>query len=90
MDEPRTPTAIHGASGLKLHQSEKAYAIADCLEILVTPHDLCDQNHERRVGARVQALLKIVDNTTHQRIRLAEVNQFFEIGKGLRNLWHSK
>jgi hypothetical protein len=44
-DGPRAPTAIHGASGLKFHPVDKAKAIADCLENLFTPHDLCDENH---------------------------------------------
>jgi hypothetical protein len=61
-DGPRAPTAIHGASGLKFHPSEKANAIADCLEIKFTPHDLCNENHEERVEARVQALLETVDS----------------------------
>jgi hypothetical protein len=30
-DGPRAPTAIHGPSDLKIHPSEKANAIADCL-----------------------------------------------------------
>jgi hypothetical protein len=34
-DGPRAPTVIHGASGLKFLPSEKANAIADCLEIYV-------------------------------------------------------
>jgi hypothetical protein len=50
---PRAPTAIHGTSGLKFHPSEKANGIADCLENQFTHHDLCDENHERRVEARV-------------------------------------
>jgi hypothetical protein len=41
---------------------DKANAIADCLENQFTPHDLCDENHERRVEARVQALLEAEDN----------------------------
>jgi hypothetical protein len=60
---PRAQTAIHGASGLKFHTSDKANAIADCLEIQFTPHVLCDDNHERRVEAIVQALLETVDKT---------------------------
>jgi hypothetical protein len=36
--------------------------IADCLENQFTPHDLCDDNHKWWVEARVQALLKAVDN----------------------------
>jgi hypothetical protein len=61
-DGLRAPTAIHGASGLKFHPSEKDNASADCLEIQFTTHDLCDENHERRVVARVDVLL--VDYTT--------------------------
>jgi hypothetical protein len=63
------PTAIHGASGLKFHPFEKAKAVADCLEIQFTPHDLCDDNHEQRVEARVQTLLEAVDNNPPERIR---------------------
>jgi hypothetical protein len=58
----RAPTAIHGASGLKFHPSQKASTIVDCLEIQYTPHDWIGGNHEWWVGARVQALLKDIDN----------------------------
>jgi hypothetical protein len=61
-DEPRAPTGIHGPSGLKFLPSEKANAIADCLENQFTPHDMCDENHERRVEARVLTLLDAVHN----------------------------
>jgi hypothetical protein len=54
-DGPRAP-------GLKFHPSEKANAIADCLKNQFTHHDVCDDNHERRVEDRVQALLEAVDN----------------------------
>jgi hypothetical protein len=74
-DGPRAPTAIHGASGLKFHPSDKANAIADCLEIQFTPHGLCDDNHERRVEARVQALLETEDNNPPQRIRPCDVQK---------------
>jgi hypothetical protein len=47
----------------------KANAIAACLEKQFTPHDLCEENHERRVEARVQALLNAVDNYPLDRIR---------------------
>jgi hypothetical protein len=33
------------------------------LEIQFIPHDLCDENHERQVEVRVQALLETVDNS---------------------------
>jgi hypothetical protein len=53
-----TPQAIwtkgtKGASGLTFKTSEKANSIADCLEIQFTPHNLCDENHERRLEAGV-------------------------------------
>jgi hypothetical protein len=68
-DGPRAATAVHGASGFKFPPIEKPNAIADCLEIQFTPHDLCDENHERRVEAKVQALLETRDNNSPQRIR---------------------
>jgi hypothetical protein len=50
-DGPRAPTAIHGLLGLEYHPVDNANATADCLE-----------NHERRVEARIQALLEAVDS----------------------------
>jgi hypothetical protein len=61
-DGPRAPTAIHGLLGLKDHPEDKANANADCLANQFTPHDLCDENHELRVEAKVQALLEAVDS----------------------------
>jgi hypothetical protein len=61
-DGPKAPTAIRGPFGLTFHPLEKANAIADCLENQFTSHDLCDENHKRRVVARVQALLETIDN----------------------------
>jgi hypothetical protein len=52
-DGPRIPTVIHGPSGLRFHPSQKANAITDCLENQFTHHDLCDENHDRRVETRV-------------------------------------
>jgi hypothetical protein len=46
---PRAPTDSHGLLGLKYHRLDKANAIADCLENQFTPHDQCDENHERLV-----------------------------------------
>jgi hypothetical protein len=74
-DRPRAPTAIHGASGLKFLPSEKANAIADCLEIQFTPHELCDENHERQVEAEVEALLETVDKNSPQSIRPCDVQK---------------
>jgi hypothetical protein len=61
-DGPKAPTAIHGTLSLKFHPIDKTNMIADCLEKQFTPHGLCDENHERWVEARVQVLLKAVEN----------------------------
>jgi hypothetical protein len=74
-DGPRAPTAIHGTSGHKFHPSEKANAIADCLENQFTPYGLCDENHERRVEARVDALLDAVDDSPPQKIRPCDLKK---------------
>jgi hypothetical protein len=58
---PRAPTAIHGASGIKFIPLEKAIAIAECLEIQFTPHELCHKNHEWQEEDKVQALPETVD-----------------------------
>jgi hypothetical protein len=74
-DGPRAPIAIHGSSGLKFHPLEKANAIADCLQNQFAAHDLCDYNHERRVEARVQALLETVDNSPPERVRPCDIKK---------------
>jgi ATP-dependent exoDNAse (exonuclease V) beta subunit len=74
-DGSRVPTAIHGPSDLKFHPSEKANAIADCLENQFTHHDLCDENHEQQVEATVQALLEAADNKPPERIRLCDLQK---------------
>jgi hypothetical protein len=53
---------LHGPSGLKLYSSQKAKTIADSSRIQLTPRNLCDENHERRMKARVQALLEALDD----------------------------
>jgi hypothetical protein len=77
-DGPRAPTATHGASGLKSLPSEKANAIADCLEIQFTPHELCGEHHEGRVEAKVQALLETVDKNPPQRVRPCDVQKLIK------------
>jgi hypothetical protein len=74
-DGPNAPTAIHGLLGLKYHPLEKAIAIADCLENLFTPNDLRDENHERLVEARVQALLESADNSPPERVRPCDIQK---------------
>jgi hypothetical protein len=61
-DGPRAPTAIHGLLGLQYHPLDKATVIADCLENQFTPLELCEENNERQVEARDQALLEAVDS----------------------------
>jgi hypothetical protein len=68
-DGPRAPTAIHGLLGLKYHLVDKANATADCLENQFTPHELCEEDYERRVETRVQALLEAADSDLPKRIR---------------------
>jgi hypothetical protein len=46
------------------------------LEIQFTPGDLCDENHKRRVEARVHALLNTVDNSSPQKIRPCDLKKF--------------
>jgi hypothetical protein len=60
---------------LNFFPSEKANAIADCLEIQFTPHDLCDENHERQVKARIYALLNSVDNSPPLKIRPCDLKK---------------
>jgi hypothetical protein len=68
MDEPRALIAIHGPSDLKCHPFEKVNESADCLETQFTPHDPCDENHERQVD-RIQNLPEAIDNESPERIR---------------------
>jgi hypothetical protein len=77
-DVPKAPTAIHGSSGLKFHPLDKANAIADYLENLFTPHDLCDENHEQRVKAKVQALLETVDDSPPERVRPSDLQKIIK------------
>jgi hypothetical protein len=74
-DEPKAPTAVHGPLGITYHPNEKANAIADCLANQFTSHDLCDENHERRVKTRVQALLASVDDTSLGKVRHCDMPQ---------------
>jgi hypothetical protein len=61
-DRQKAPSAIHGPSGLIFLPLEKANGIADWLENQFTPHDLSEENHERRVEARVQAFSEPMDD----------------------------
>jgi hypothetical protein len=97
-DGPRAPTTIHGTSGLKFLPTEKANAIADCLEIQFTPHELCDENHDRRMEAKVQALLETSNQNPPQSARPCDIQKLLKSLKlrkdcgidGIPNesLWH--
>jgi hypothetical protein len=70
---PKVPTAIHGPSGPIFYPNAKAKVIANYLEDQITPHELCDLDHERRVEARVQAVLKTVDEAPSEKFRPCDV-----------------
>jgi hypothetical protein len=74
-DRPRAQTAIHGLFGLNYHPEDKPNSIADCLENQFTPHNLCEENHERQVEARVKVLLEAVDFTRPERIRPCDLQK---------------
>jgi hypothetical protein len=74
-DGPKVPTAVHGPTGITYYRNEKANAIANCLEKQFTSHDLCDENHERRVKTKVQGLLASVDDTPLGKVRSCEINK---------------
>jgi len=59
----KAPSAIYGPSRPKFFPLEKANAISECLENQFTQYDLCEENHEMEVEARVQALSEAVDNS---------------------------
>jgi hypothetical protein len=68
-NEPEPPTAVHGTLRIIYHPKEKANAIADYLENQFASNDMCDENHERRVETRVEALLASVDDTLSAKVR---------------------
>jgi hypothetical protein len=55
--------------------SLKANAFSDCLENQFTPHNLCEEVHERRVKTRVPVLGEAVDNNPLQRIRPCDLQK---------------
>jgi hypothetical protein len=72
-DGPKAPIALHGPLGIQYHPNEKANAIADCLENQFTFHDLCGENHERRVETRVQGVLSSKDDTPLGKVRPCDI-----------------
>jgi hypothetical protein len=74
-DGPKAPTAIHAALGITYHPNVKANVTADCVENHFTSHDLRDENHERLVETRVQALLASVDDTPLGKVRSCDIHK---------------
>jgi hypothetical protein len=83
-DGPRAPTVVLGPLGPKFLPVDKVNATADCLEKQFTPHKLCDENYERQVEVRVQAVLEAAPRK-RKAMRLTEINKFLEIEEGLWN-----
>jgi hypothetical protein len=61
--------------GPSILSERKANVIANYLENLFTPHEVCDTDHERRVEARIQALLTTVDETAPVKFRPCDVSK---------------
>jgi hypothetical protein len=74
-DAPRAQTVINGLLGPKFQPVDKANAFADCLKKQFIPHKLCDENHERQVEARVQALLEADDNDPPAKVRPCDLHK---------------
>jgi hypothetical protein len=72
---PEVPTAIHGPLGPAYYPSEKANTIANCLENQFTPHKLCNADHERKVEARVQAMLTTNEENPSVKFRPCDVSK---------------
>jgi hypothetical protein len=49
--------------------------IEDCVENQFTSHDLCDENHDRQVETRVQALLASVEDIQLGKVRPCDIHK---------------
>jgi hypothetical protein len=83
---PKALTAIHGSFGHKYQPLERATTIADSLENQITPHDLCDENRNRRVEARVQAMLQAGDDTPLENVTSCDIMKLITLLKLERHL----
>jgi hypothetical protein len=75
---PKAPTAIYGPAGLTSLPSEKTSVIADYLQNQFTPHDLCEENHERPVEALVQGLSEAVYDSPPEKGRPCDVQKLIK------------
>jgi hypothetical protein len=67
---------------------EKASVTADCLENHFSPHDLCEESHEWRVMARVQALPEAVEDSLPERVRPCDVQKLINSLQTQKGLWN--
>jgi hypothetical protein len=70
--------------GPTFYPIEKVNIIANYLETLFTPHELCDTDNEQRVEARVQALVTTVDENPSVKFRPCDVSKeirFLKLGE---------
>jgi hypothetical protein len=77
-DAPKAPKVVHGFTGLKFFPTEKANAIANCLENRFTHHDLCDEYHERRVETIVQVMLETENIDPPEKIKPCNLQKLIE------------
>jgi hypothetical protein len=76
-----------GQIGITYHPNEKTSVIADCLEKRFISHDLCDENHERRVETGVQVLLPPADDTALEEIRPRDIQKLVKDIEFEKGLW---
>jgi hypothetical protein len=77
-DAPKSQNLVLGFPGLKFLPTEKVNAIADCLENRFTHHDLCNENHERRVETIAQIILDIQDIDPLEKIKPCVLKKLIE------------
>jgi hypothetical protein len=73
-DKPKTPTVIHSPSGLRFLPLGKANVSTNILVNNFSPHDLCEENHERLGVARIQALFEAVGSPP-ERVKPCDVQK---------------
>jgi hypothetical protein len=73
-DGPKEPTAIHGSLGLKYQPVEKDITFG-IFEKISSHRMTCDENHKRRVEARVQTLLEAADETAFKKERACAIHK---------------
>jgi hypothetical protein len=80
-DRSKAPTAMHSPSVFSFLPLRKANVTVDCLENQFSPHDVCEENRERRIVARVQALFEAVDDSPPERVRPCDAQKLIKFLK---------